>query len=100
MKKNLNVCPACGHHHQFNAWERIESLFDAHTFQQWDEHLISNNPLDFPDYEQKLEQDRERTNLNEAIVTGKGSIDGYETAFGVMDARFRKIGRASCRGRE
>ena len=89
MKKNLNVCPACGHHHQFNAWERIESLFDAHTFQQWDEHLISNNPLDFPDYEQKLEQDRERTNLNEAIVTGKGSIDGYETAFGVMDARFR-----------
>lgn len=89
MKKNLNVCPACGHHHQFTAWERIESLFDEHTFKQWDEHLISNNPLDFPDYEQKLEQDREKTNLNEAIVTGKGSIDGYETAFGVMDARFR-----------
>lgn len=110
MKKNLNVCPACGHHHQLNAWERIESLFDEHTFQQWDENLISNNPLDFPDYELKLEQDRKKTNMNEAIVTGKGSIDGYETAFGVMDARFRmgsmgsvvgeKIARAIERAKE
>src|SRR5690625_7851431 len=89
MKNNLNVCPACVHNHQFTAWERIESLFDEHTFKQWDEHLISNNPLDFPDYVQKLEKDREKTNLNEAIVTSKGSIDGYETAFGEMDVRIR-----------
>lgn len=88
-KKHLNVCPNCGHHHPLQAWERIESLFDPHTFLEWDKHLISGNPLDFPQYEEKLEQDRKKTGLNEAVVTGKGSINGQVTSFCAMDARFR-----------
>ncbi|WP_138415343.1 acetyl-CoA carboxylase, carboxyltransferase subunit beta [Aquibacillus sediminis] len=89
MKKNLNVCPNCGYHHQLTAFERIDSLIDEGTFQQWDQELLSKNPLQFPDYEQKLEKDRKKTSLNEAVVTGKGKIDGYETAIAVMDKRFR-----------
>ncbi|WP_284139822.1 MULTISPECIES: acetyl-CoA carboxylase, carboxyltransferase subunit beta [unclassified Virgibacillus] len=89
MKKNLNVCPNCGYHHQLNAWERIDSLFDKDTFQEWDRELISNNPLGFPGYEEKLEKDRQKTGLNEGVVTGKGLIDGQAVAFGVMDASFR-----------
>jgi acetyl-CoA carboxylase carboxyl transferase subunit beta len=89
MINNLNVCPNCGHHHQLGAWERIDSLFDEDTFTEWDPGMVATNPLEFPGYESKLEKDREKTGLNEAVVTGKGDIDGQATAFAVMDARFR-----------
>lgn len=110
MKKNINVCPDCGFHHQLDAWARIKSLFDEGTFQEWDRNLISNNPLNFPDYEEKLVADQEKTNLSEAVVTGKGFINDQPTSFAVMDARFRmgsmgsvvgeKIARAIERARE
>ncbi len=109
-KKNLNVCPACDYHHQLTAWERIESLFDNKTFEEWDKGLISNNPLDFPEYEEKLAADRKKTGLNEAVVTGKGTINGQTTSFCVMDSLFRmgsmgavvgeKIARAVERAKE
>ncbi|MFC3040098.1 acetyl-CoA carboxylase, carboxyltransferase subunit beta [Virgibacillus xinjiangensis] len=89
MKKNLNVCPNCGFHHQLTAWERIDTLFDEGTFEEWDHQLVSTNPLNFPEYEEKLEKDRKKTGLNEGVVTGKGSLDGQPTAFAVMDASFR-----------
>lgn len=88
-KKNLNVCPACGHHHHLGAWERIESLFDEGTFEEWDAHIKTNNPLAFPDYEDKIKKDQIKTGLNEAVVTGKGLMNGQPTAFSVMDASFR-----------
>jgi len=110
MKKQLYVCPNCGHHHQLHAWARIESLFDADSFTEWDQELTSANPLNFPDYEAKLEKDFKKTGMNEAIVTGRGTIDGNPTAFAVMDSRFRmasmgsvvgeKIARAIERARE
>lgn len=89
LHKNLNVCPACGHHHQLTAYERMDSLFDEGSFQEWDKELLSQNPLDFPQYEEKIEKDREKTGLNEAVVTGKGKINNINTAIAVMDPRFR-----------
>lgn len=89
MKKNNYVCPNCGYHHPLSAWERIDSLFDQDTFEEWDKQLVSSNPLAFPSYEQKLEKDRNKTGLNEGVVTGKGLINGQATAFAVMDSRFR-----------
>ncbi|MFC0522348.1 acetyl-CoA carboxylase, carboxyltransferase subunit beta [Pontibacillus salicampi] len=89
LDKNLNVCPNCEFHHQMPAYERIESLFDEGSFEEWDQGMISENPLGFPEYEEKLEKDRKKTGLNEAVVTGKGTIDGVETACAIMDSRFR-----------
>ncbi|MEN1968239.1 acetyl-CoA carboxylase, carboxyltransferase subunit beta [Lentibacillus sp. N15] len=89
MKKNMNVCPNCGYHHSLQAWDRIDSLFDEDTFKEWDQQLVSDNPLGFPGYEQKLEKDRNKTGLNEGVVTGKGTINGQASAFAVMDSSFR-----------
>ncbi|KGP73616.1 acetyl-CoA carboxylase, carboxyltransferase subunit beta [Pontibacillus yanchengensis] len=110
LKKNLNVCPNCEYHHQMTAYERIDSLFDEGTFEEWDQEIISENPLGFPEYLEKLEKDRKKTGLNEAVVTGKAQMEGLETAFAVMDSRFRmgsmgsavgeKIARAVERAKE
>jgi acetyl-CoA carboxylase carboxyl transferase subunit beta len=89
LKKNLLVCSVCGHHFQMNAYERINSLFDEGSFEEFNQELISGNPLNFPDYEDKLEKDRIKSKLNEAVVTGKGKIDGQAAVIAIMDARFR-----------
>jgi acetyl-CoA carboxylase carboxyl transferase subunit beta len=89
LVKNLRVCLNCGHHHPMTAFERIDSLVDAGTFVEYDAKLVSKNPLDFPDYEEKLEKDKEKTDLNEAIVTGEAKIQDMRVVIAVMDARFR-----------
>ena len=50
--------------------------------------MAFSNPLDFPGYEKKVQAAQEKTGLQEAIVTGKGTIKGFETAIGICDARF------------
>ncbi|MFD0051047.1 acetyl-CoA carboxylase, carboxyltransferase subunit beta [Actinomycetes bacterium NPDC127524] len=89
LMKNEKVCLHCGHHHTMTAYERIGSLFDQDSFTEIDADMVSVNPLDFPDYMEKVEKDRKKTNINEAVVTGIGTINGYQTAVAIMDASFR-----------
>ncbi|MFD2681570.1 acetyl-CoA carboxylase, carboxyltransferase subunit beta [Bacillus seohaeanensis] len=89
LQKNLKVCLHCGFHHGMNAWERIASFVDEDTFKELDENMVSTNPLNFPDYIEKLEKDREKSQLNEAVVTGTGKINGLDAVIAVMDSRFR-----------
>ncbi|WP_096436080.1 acetyl-CoA carboxylase, carboxyltransferase subunit beta [Alteribacter populi] len=89
LKKNLSVCESCGFHHRLSAYDRMDSVFDHGTFEEFDQGVIAKDPLEFPSYLEKSQADRERTGLNEAVVTGKGKINGYPAVIGVMDARFR-----------
>lgn len=85
---NHYVCPKCDGYFRVHAYRRIEMLIDEGTFEEWNKEMEFSNPLDFPGYEKKVQAAREKTGLNEAVVTGKGSILGNETAIGVCDARF------------
>lgn len=89
LKKHLYVCQSCGYHYPMNAYDRVDMLFDSGSFVEFDKEMISENPLQFPNYMSKLEKDKKKTNLNEAVLTGKGSIDGYETVTAIMDSGFR-----------
>lgn len=51
--------------------------------------MISENPLQFPDYLEKLEKDRIKAKINEAVVTGTGKINGIDCVIAIMDANFR-----------
>jgi acetyl-CoA carboxylase carboxyl transferase subunit beta len=89
LMKNLKVCQQCGYHFSLSAPERMEVTLDQGLFVEYDSGLISQDPLQFPEYPEKLKADREKTGLNEAILTGEGTIYGYPVVIGVMDARFR-----------
>ncbi|WP_050616032.1 acetyl-CoA carboxylase, carboxyltransferase subunit beta [Bacillus testis] len=89
LVKNMKVCTHCGYHHRLSAYERIEYTLDEGSFEEYFADMISENPLQFPGYEEKLESDRKKTDLNEAVVTGTGTIGGEEIAIAVMDANFR-----------
>lgn len=89
IEKNLKVCKSCGYHYTMTAFERIESLVDKGRFFEFDKDLRSVDPLNFPQYREKIEKDIEKTKLNEAIVTGEATIGGFPAILSVMDARFR-----------
>ncbi|MGG5254796.1 acetyl-CoA carboxylase, carboxyltransferase subunit beta [Neobacillus sp. SM06] len=89
LTKNLKVCLQCGYHYQMNSAERLNSFLDEGSFEELNENMISENPLNFPDYLEKIEKDRRSTKLNEAVVTGIGAILGHKIVVAVMDASFR-----------
>ena len=88
VRANFYICPKCGGYFRVKAYRRIEMVADVGTFEEWDQEMEISNPLDFPGYEKKLEAAREKTKLNEAIVTGRVQIGGYPAVIGVCDARF------------
>jgi acetyl-CoA carboxylase carboxyl transferase subunit beta len=89
LRKNLKVCLHCGYHHAMNSKERIRSFIDEGTFKEIDENMISENPLNFPDYLEKVEKDRLKTKINEAVVTGSGSVNSNQVVVAIMDSTFR-----------
>lgn len=89
LKKNLKVCLNCGYHHQMTGYERTSSLLDEESFVEYDKGMTSANPLDFPSYLEKIQQDQQKTGMNEAIVTGEGTINGIDVVIAVMDSHFR-----------
>lgn len=83
------VCVKCGHHMKMTADERISYIFDADTFEEMDAHLQTTNPLQFPQYVEKVQADVEKTGMNEAVKTGVTKLSGQQVVIAVMDAHFR-----------
>ncbi len=88
LESHLKVCPKCGYHMRLTAGERIAQLFDAGSVEEFDSGLTSRNPLGFPDYDQKLQNAREKTGLNEGVITGTATVEGNPCTFAVMDFGF------------
>ncbi|MEE3716594.1 acetyl-CoA carboxylase, carboxyltransferase subunit beta [Tumidithrix elongata RA019] len=91
LRTNLMVCPECGHHNQVSASDRIAQLVDVGSWGEIDAQLSSCDPLEFRDrkpYSDRLKEYKQKTGLEEGVVTGIGSIEGNPTALAIMDFRF------------
>lgn len=56
LDKNMRVCMNCDYHFPMNAKQRIESLMDEQSFEEFNQGMLSENPLGFPGYLEKLEK--------------------------------------------
>ena len=91
LQKNLMVVPSSGYHFPLPAPERIQSLLDSGTFKEFDTKMRSGDPLNFKglaSYQDKLDQNREKTKLEDAVIAGMGKMDGRMVSLAVMDFRF------------
>ncbi len=88
LDKNLKVCPQCGYHYQISALERLYLTVDSGTFKEFDENLVSVNPLHFPEYEEKVNKGIEKTKMPEAVLTGLGKIEGQPVSLAITDFQF------------
>lgn len=91
LEENFKVCPKCGYHFTMGAWERINLLADAGTFVESDSNMDSLDPLCFQGpkkYKDKLEEDKKKTGLKSAAITGRCLLSGRDVMLGVTDSRF------------
>lgn len=88
VKNGYYICPKCHGYFRVHAYRRIEMIADEGTFEEWDKEMDFVNPLDFKGYEEKIASLKERTHLNEAVLTGKVQINGNPAVVGVCDGRF------------
>ena len=68
--KNDYVCPKCKGYFRIKAKTRIRMVADKGSFQEWCTGLHTFNPLDYPEYEEKIAKQQEKTHLEEAIRIG------------------------------
>ncbi|WP_419872127.1 acetyl-CoA carboxylase, carboxyltransferase subunit beta [Candidatus Pristimantibacillus sp. PTI5] len=88
LEKNLKVCSSCGHHYRLTAWERIALTLDEGHLLEYDADMESVDPLNFPGYASKLEQQKNKSNLRDAVITGEGTIGGFPVVVAVMSFDF------------
>lgn len=88
LEKNLKVCSTCGYHFLLNGAERIQMLLDDGRLFEYDQEMTSQNPLEFPGYDEKLKSEMEKTGFNDGVITGEGTIGGFPVVFGVMSFEF------------
>ena len=88
VKAHGYVCPKCEGYFRIGTRTRIRMVADTGTFQEWFTDLETENPLEYPGYEEKIADLQEKTKLHEAVTVGKCMVNGLETVLGICDARF------------
>ena len=88
VRKNLNICPNCGHYFRMHIGKRLEQIIDLGTYKKFDLNLETTNPLNLEDYPKKLKSLREKTGLEEAVACGTGNINGEKVVICIMDSGF------------
>jgi len=91
IRQNLMVCPYCDRHFHMTARERVECLVDRKSFREWFRDMTSVDPLHFVDrvsYKERLQEAYKKTGLREAVIVGKGLIEGKPAVFCFLDFEF------------
>ncbi|WP_029188426.1 acetyl-CoA carboxylase, carboxyltransferase subunit beta [Streptococcus suis] len=82
------TCQHCSYNFRITAQERLALTVDDGSFEELFTGIETQNPLDFPNYLEKLAATRQKTGLDEAVMTGKATIGGQPVALGIMDSHF------------
>lgn len=91
LDASLNVCTHCGRHFRIGALARLAQLFDEGQYERFDANLTSTDPLNFTDlkpYKERLKKAQRDSGLNDAVVSGKGLLNGRQVIIAAMDYGF------------
>jgi len=88
LERNLWVCGKCGYHFRIGCKKYIEILSDDGKFEELDGELSSKDPLNFPQYAQKLKDSQKKTGMKEGVLIGDATIGGHKVVFALTDFGF------------
>ncbi len=91
LEANLMVVPKSGYHFPIGSRERIKSMVDEGSFEEFDAGVKSTDPLKFVDsaaYPDRIKKYEKESGLPEAVICGLGKMDGIPVSLAVMDFRF------------
>ena len=91
LEKSLFVCPKCDHHLRIGARTRMSIFFDGGSLQKLATKITTKDILKFKDtksYSQRIKEAVSGTGEEEAIVIGKGKLDGAEIVVAAFEFRY------------
>ena len=91
LKSNAYVSPTDDFHVKIGSKEYFEILFDSNTFTELDEKMKSGDPLSFVDtksYSSRIEATISKTELNDAVRSAYGKMNGQDLVIACMDFNF------------
>ena len=91
LEKSLFVCPKCDHHLRIGARTRMSIFFDGVSFHELATKIITKDVLKFKDtksYSQRIKEAVSSTGEEEAIVIGKGKLEGAEIVVAAFEFRY------------
>lgn len=91
LKSNAYVSPTDDFHVKIGSKEYFEILFDNNTFTELDEGMKSGDPLHFVDtksYSSRIEATISKSELNDAVRSAYGTMNGQELVIACMDFNF------------
>jgi acetyl-CoA carboxylase carboxyl transferase subunit beta len=91
LEDGAQVCPQCGYHFRIDALTRLRLLFDNGEFEEYDETLVSSDPLGFLDskpYLQRLDEMQSATDLPDAVISAGGLLNGRRVYICALELKF------------
>ncbi|HAH38639.1 MAG TPA: acetyl-CoA carboxylase carboxyltransferase subunit beta [Algoriphagus sp.] len=91
LKNNAYVCPDDDFHVKIGSKEYFEILFDNNKFTELDKDMKSGDPLKFSDtkpYTSRIAATIDKTELNDAVRTAYGKMNGLDLVVACMDFNF------------
>lgn len=91
LKNNAYVSPEDGFHVRIGSKEYFEILFDNNKFTELDEKMTSGDPLGFVDskpYPKRIAATQQKTQLNDAVRSAYGKMNGLDLVVSCMDFSF------------
>lgn len=86
--KSLNICPYCNYYFRITCKDRLKLIIDDGTFKEFKLNIETTNPLELSEYEAKLKKEKEKTGLDEAILSGIGKINDNKVVIAIIDSNF------------
>ncbi|MBI3193890.1 MAG: acetyl-CoA carboxylase carboxyltransferase subunit beta [Ignavibacteriae bacterium] len=91
LEQQSFVCLKCNYHFRIGSKEYINVLLDENSFKEMDKKMRSTDPLEFTDtkkYKDRIKDAIRKTELNDAVRTGTGTMNGIELVVAIMDFSF------------
>ena len=91
LERNGWICPRCEHHFHIGFDKYVDLLLEPGTAEEINAGIATADPLRFRDhrrYTDRIRDGRKASNLNEAVWTGVGALDGHLVALGILDTRY------------
>ena len=91
LEQNQYVFPCCNHHDRVDAKSRLRQLFDKGEFTAVAVPEVPVDPLKFRDgkrYTDRLKEAKAKTEMQDAVLIGEGTLDGRPIVAAAQDFRF------------
>lgn len=85
---NFFVCVHCQYHFRISAHTRFALLFDSGLYEDISIPPVYENPIQFPEYERKLQLSYEKTQEHEAVAVAVGKIAERDMVVACMSFAF------------